>query len=323
MPTFSAMTKRVLAFFLLTFFSAAGFLRAQNVPPPPPVTKSQSNPYRPDTIKHWSLILYGQYSHLFYKPTPGLIEVKFPYRIIDPSGTITSDTFSGSNRGTSKALGNFFAIPGVELIHGNVSYEFNISPMQVPRMGWRWNFYAGIGYRIRYDKWLSQAADLQPVMENFPVTLSLGLQWHNAVWDLGRVNLDYWQKFRALGYELQQTEDEPEERESAHVDICFQQTMLVIQPGIAVGWRPKNNFFDVELKASPYFPFTMESGFTFLMNDSDNDDRHSAPGFLGVMSTHQAGLNATYNGGRMVDAPYKMNGWMLTVRVGFHLHELD
>lgn len=309
------MIKRVLLLFVL-LFTGTIFLQAQTVPPPPPV--EQKPYYGPDTTRYWGIVIYTQYSHLFYKPQTGLVEVKFPYRITDPSGTFVTDTFSGSTNGTGHAMGNFFALPGIELIHGNLSYEFNLSPFQAPQLGWRWNFYAGIGYRIRYDKWLSQAADLQPAMENFPVTLSLGLQWHNALWDLGRVEVPYWNTFHALGQELQQSEDEPEERENAYVDVCFQQTMLVLTPGISVGWRPVNGRWDVSVKASPYFPFNLESGFTFLMNDSDHNDRHSAPGFLGLLPTHQAGLNASYNGGRFPDSPYKMNGWMLSVRIGFH-----
>jgi hypothetical protein len=310
------MKQRALVF--LSQLAIASALHAQNVPPPPPVSPTADPAWQPDTLPHSGIIIYTQYSHLFYQPTPGTIAVQFNYRVEDPSGTFVTDTFRGSNSGSSAAMGNFFALPGIELYRGNWSAEAHICPFQSPGLGMRFNIYGGINYRLRYDKWLSQAADLQPVMENFPVSFGLGLQWHNAVWKLGRVDLSYWQTFKALGISLQQTEDEPEEQESAHVDICYQQSMLVVLPSMTVGWRPKNRFFDISLRVSPYFPFYLDNGFTFLMNDSDTDDRHAAPGFFGMMPVNRAGLHATYNGGHIPKAPYKMNGWTFGIRIGFH-----
>lgn len=309
------MVKRVL-FFLLLFASA--FLHAQTVPSPPSGTPSSSYYSEGENDDEWHFVLYAQYSHLFYKTTPGLLEVKFPYRITSQLGTMVTDTFAGSTHGTKRSMGNFFALPGVEMSHKNLVIDINISPFQLPRLGWRYNAYAGAGYRFRYDKFFDQFTDLRPVLENFPLTFKFGLQLHNAMWNMGRVNMNYMDSFTAFGNKLEQTEDEPEEQESCHVDVVYLQKMIAFVPGLSFGFRPVDNNFDAAISLSYYFPVTLENGFAFVFNDSDQDDPHYAPGYFGMISSNQPGLHASYNHGHVPDSPYSMKGWMLSARVGFY-----
>jgi hypothetical protein len=263
---------------------------------------------------NWSVILFMQGSHIFSAHQHGMIAMRFPYTIRPVHGTIRAGIFNDSASANNNGH-TFIALPGLEVIHNNFSVDAFISPFSSISLHNRWSLGADFNYRFPLHEWIRLGAYSESNLKEMPVCLSVGFVVDHAIWKVGEIGLDSTQEFTAFGHSLMNTEDTPDYGHG-HVYVCMQENIYALTPALSFGIRPEGKHFDISFRVGAFIPLIVESGASMVYRDDDKDDVKAYPRFE-VMDFHRPGLHATFNGEAVPRIPFRIDGLMLSVRVGF------
>ncbi len=280
----------------------------------------------------WVLNIFSVFSYLHYAPQPGLLDIKFPYKLSQRINfgpiTTTNENFSSQNNDLIGKGKWVYPSVGLEIGKENFSVE--------AQMGWYihyWsdNIYGGINYRFILKKIHASPNKITLGSVNFPgkksmrgassipIKLSLGLFYYQPIWTLGNIDVGD-KQFQGLGYTMQSL-DSGNTAGSGNITVYYHQNILALKPSFSIGYRPENNRLDVSFTASLLIILSEVGGLRFYLNNNGNVDWVPRDGIdlQAVIPFDTPTLNATYKGEQLSSTPFRMKGWMYTLKIGIRI----
>jgi hypothetical protein len=96
------------------------------------------------------------------------------------------------------------------------------------------------------------------------------------------------------------------------LDVDYLQRSFRLNPKIAIGNNPYKNAFYCEFFVSTYFTLSEAIGAKFVQESSGNNHNQSS----GFYSFGTNGINATFNGSRIIKAPFRSSGFEIGFSAG-------
>jgi hypothetical protein len=277
----------------------------------------------------WIFNIWAVNSYAHYKGQPGNLQISFPYTLTSSASPIpVNRVFSSQNNDLIRTgtLANFAL--GLEVGKENFSVEAH---MGLYFHHWSDNLYGGINYRFILKKFhaspekLTMATMTLPgkrAMRNaalFPVKLSLGLYYFQPLWKLGDIDLGN-KEFNGLGYTMQSL-DSNQLGYTGNVSVFFHQNIVALKPAISIGYEPERFRLIFNFTASPMIILSEIGGLRFYMTNKAAVEWAPTNGIdpSAVIPLDKFGVNATFNGEQLSSTPFKLQGWMFTLKAGFRL----
>lgn len=264
--------------------------------------------------------LYTQGQYFDYKKQEGTFDIKFPYTLIDEHGS-SAYTFSATKTnltGTGKFSHTF---PGLEIGYGRFSVDANMNFVTGPVWGWTDNFYFGLNFRLPSPFFYlpREKINAAGVLPDAPaeyhawrMSLHLGILYYHPLYELGEIDAGT-AHFSAAGHLLP-------ERDTAvafpgSVKIYLQQNTIAFTPALELGYQSRNTA-DFSLRIAPLIMLSQEGGLRFRYRNR-TQMKHAPGGYnLHYIDLATDGVEAKYNGAPVTATPFRLTGFMITLRVG-------
>lgn len=280
----------------------------------------------------WVFNIYSVFSYVHYAPQPGMLDIKFPYKLSQRVnfGPITTTNENFSSQNTDLIGKGKWVYPSLGLEIGKENFTLEA------QMGWYvhyWsdNIYGGLNYRFilkklhRSPNRITLGAISIPGKNSmrgassFPVKISLGFFYYQPLWTLGDINVGS-KQFQAMGYTMQSL-DSNTTADNGNIRVYYHQNILALKPSFSIGYRPENNRLDISFTASPIIILSEIGGLRFYLNNSGNVDWVPRNGIdlQAVIPLSSATLDATYKGEDINNTPFHLKGWMFTMKLGIRI----
>jgi hypothetical protein len=282
----------------------------------------------------WIFNAYFISSFLHYPSQKGTLDIKFPYTLSERVNfgpvTTTNAVFHSTSDDLIGRTKWVYPTVGIEIGKENFSVD--------AQLGWYihyWsdNLYGGINYRFILKRFHTSpdrmvlgtmtfpGEKLMRSAATFPVKISCGLFYYQPIWKLGTIDVGS-KQFDGLGYTMQKL-DSSNAPGDGTLTVYFHQNILALKPAFSIGYAPENNRLDVSFTVSPLIILSEAGGLRFYLNNNGNVDWVPRDGIdlNSVIPLNTYGLNATYKGESLSSTPFKLKGWMFTLKLGFRIVE--
>lgn len=291
-------------------------------------TQLHSKPFPPSRNKFPSYFFvrpYTQCQYFFYKKQEGILDVKFPYSIVN-GNVSTTHTFSSSKSDLTGSGKFSFTFPGIEFGYGRFSAEANMNFVTGPVWGWTDNFYFGLNFRLPSPLLLFASGKLNlpaaPLItpptyySPWRVVLHAGIQYYHPLYLLGEISMNDKDHFYATGHTLPNIDTIAT---GGNVKVYFQQNTISFAPSLELGYQPEDRQIDFGIRIAPLIMISQEGGLRYWYRSTLRQE--SAPGGynLQYVDLRSDGIEANYNGEPIYQTPFRLHGFMISVNVGVRL----
>ena len=245
---------------------------------------------------------------LFSKNTPGLLQIKFPYTIIDQSGNTSSQTFISNSLSPSKKNRQIISL---NLEIGGLKHAFNIQGGADSYSAAYFGF--GYGYNI-FIKFFNKSNNIiiQP-----SVNFCYG-QFHGDLGSIDNENKD----LKVLGSDANSTyiltwgkPQTPHTENAKTLDITYIQNFWTILPKLSFRNNHYKHTIHLEFDLGYYFPLYKKEGIELEQDNVHSITQTKITGF-----DTNSSLITTYNHKIVTSTPINFSGLYLGVVVGVNIN---
>lgn len=288
-----------------------------------PEKKSNSS-YTDSSGQKFHFTFYTGASFVNYKNQKGLLELSFPYSMLDTTtGGQIAEVFSFSK---NNLPGNSdFVLP---IIGGDFSCRnfFIRGDFRVPHRRRINDEHLSFGYQWRTDfpkdnRTFSLLAGINATLPDWVSSVfvrgEMGFDFYKPNWELGEIPVDDTTLY-VMGYTVKKSASDVRK-----LGVYYEENVVGFIPSLTFGIGTSQNKIDFSLTLSPLIPLREKGGVRLLYKKNNTGWLDPYTWFWfpykDVVQPGQSGVVLKYNGNEISKTPYHFGGMEILLRIGFRI----
>ncbi|MDQ3110934.1 MAG: hypothetical protein M3R17_13660, partial [Bacteroidota bacterium] len=103
---------------------------------------------------------------------------------------------------------------------------------------------------------------------------------------------------------------------AGRVNVYFQQNTISLVPAIELGYRPAGSVVDFSIRIAPLIMLQQKGGLRYRYRNLSQLKFGPGGYNLRYIPLDTDGIEATYNGTHITTTPFRLSGFMVSLRIG-------